>query len=111
LPWGLLRPLILNQWRALQHRLPHHHIGRLQGGAQVQLAMHLWAYHLGLFVPLYGILAARPPGQVDEGGTPCPKVFILSTSNLMQVLLARFEDVFIEPVGLSPLRPFDPFIY
>jgi hypothetical protein len=43
--------------------------------------------------------------------TSRPQVFALSTDNHLQLLLVEFADVFAEPTGLRPPRPFDHCIH
>jgi hypothetical protein len=42
---------------------------------------------------------------------PAPQALALSSDNLLQLLLSEFVDVFAEPIGLPPPRPFDHRIH
>jgi hypothetical protein len=42
---------------------------------------------------------------------PAPQALALSSDNLLQLLLSEFVDVFAEPTGLPPPRPFDHRIH
>jgi hypothetical protein len=44
-------------------------------------------------------------------GVPHPQAFALTNDNHLQLLLAEFADVFAEPSGLPPPRPFDHRIH
>jgi hypothetical protein len=48
---------------------------------------------------------------IGEGAVPCPQALALSSDNLLQLLLSEIMDVFAEPMGLPPPRPFDHRIH
>jgi hypothetical protein len=48
---------------------------------------------------------------IGEVAAPCPQALALSSDNLLQLLLSEFADVFVEPTGLPPPRPFDHRIH
>jgi hypothetical protein len=48
---------------------------------------------------------------MSEVAAPCPQALALSSDNLLQLLLSEFADVFAEPTGLPPPRPFDHRIH
>jgi hypothetical protein len=48
---------------------------------------------------------------ISEVAAPCPQALAHSSDNLLQLILSEFTDVFAEPTGLPPPRPFDHRIH